>query len=613
MKYNGAIGNLASATRATGVQKLPHQLHGFRRAHTQAFQRRSTFWIPPVAIDKHHGSAVDATTLLIRAGYLRQAYSGIFNMLPLGLRVQNKIEKLIDKHMTAIGASKVSLSSLSSQALWEQSGRLGKGTEFFKLTDRRDFKWLLTPTHEEEITRLVGEMALTRKSLPIRLYQVTRKYRDEKRPRGGMLRGREFLMKDLYTFDANEQGSRSTYDAVRGAYAGIFDALKVEYISARADSGDMGGSLSHEYHLLHASGEDDIVHCPSCGFAKNEEVVEGHNYEYRKVEGLPGNGDNDADISAHLDLSQYIAVSKDGLTLVKACAPKWSNRPAGQAVEAEINSHAVKAAFQGYVDLDTGVENPTEVFVERLGHLNSLQQPKTCFLFDDRVPIPQRRHIIRQDWQLMNANDIEVLEVNSGNSSTDAAHAINLLKASPGDQCPTCQRDGLQVHRAIEVGHTFHLGTRYSAELDAVVNHDGVKTPLEMGCHGIGVSRLIAAIAACCADSQGLNWPKIVAPFQVVVLGRPDHSESAANFSARLANMDANGDLIDVLLDDRPSQSLPYKLKDADAIGYPIIVVFGASWEAAHRVEIQCRRLHIKEEVAYEEASGFIQNLLCQL
>ena len=215
--------------------------------------------------------------LLVRAGFLRQAHSGIFHLLPLGLKVQNKIERLIDKHMLRLGASKVSLSCLSSEELWKRSGRLDKGrtSELLRLEDRKGAKYLLSPTHEEEITTIIANAVHSHKELPLRLYQISRKYRDEPRPRQGLLRGREFLMKDLYTFDVTEDAARKTYEAVRGAYVAFLEELQLPYLVAQADSGNMGGNLSHEYHFASSHGEDTIVACDKCDYSINEELYIG--------------------------------------------------------------------------------------------------------------------------------------------------------------------------------------------------------------------------------------------------------------------------------------------------------------------------------------------------
>lgn len=215
--------------------------------------------------------------LLIRAGFLRQAYSGIFHLLPLGLRVQNKIERLIDKHMLRLGASKVSLSTISSEELWQRSRRLDKGrtSELLRFADRKGAKYLLSPTHEEEITTIIANAVHSYKELPLRLYQVSRKYRDEPRPRQGLLRGREFLMKDLYTFDVTEDAARQTYEEVREAYVAFLEELKLPFLVARADSGNMGGTLSHEYHFASPQGEDTIINCDKCELSMNEELYIG--------------------------------------------------------------------------------------------------------------------------------------------------------------------------------------------------------------------------------------------------------------------------------------------------------------------------------------------------
>lgn len=532
-------------------------------------------------------------------------------MLPLGLRVQDKIEQLIDRHMKAIGASKVSLSSLSSQDLWQRSGRLEGGTEFFKFTDRKGSRWLLNPTHEEEITILVGAVVQSFRDLPIRLYQISRKYRDERRPRGGLLRGREFLMKDLYTFDLDEAGARDTYDDVRNAYAEIFDELKLDYISVRADSGSMGGSLSHEYHLTHPSGEDDIILCANCGFAKNEELIDEIVYEQKQIT-VPLVGLNPLQTDISSQLIEHIAVSQDGLSLVKAYAPRKTTSP---STEMEINTHAIKHPFAEALCLDTGVEDALQKFINCLKTRHYRQPCTIYYLFDHRIENELQLHVIDRDSKLLREYQIAAIAVNSGAYSPNP---IDLLKTKKGNKCPNCNHEALQIHKAIEVGHTFHLGTRYSAKLGVEALQPGVgaaPTPVEMGCHGIGVSRLIAAVAACLSDERGLNWPRILAPYQVAVCGK-DSQENDEMHMAFCESLTADGQdstPIDVLLDDRPELGLAWKLNDADMIGYPVIVVFGRAWESERKVEIQCRRLNVKTEVLYEEAPVFVQGLLRQL
>ena len=244
-----------------------------RPVSTATRQRVASIWSPRPKVESDGTGPRNATSLLVDAGYIRQAYAGVYQLLPLGLRVLTKLEALIDKHMQSVGASKVSLSAISSQALWQASGRLSNGSEMFKFKDRTGSKWLLAPTHEEEITTLLKNEIIAEQHLPVRLYQIGRKYRDEQRPRGGLMRGREFIMKDLYTFDSTPEHAAETYRDVRHAYRNFFTELAVPFVEARADSGNMGGNLSHEFHFPDDTGEDTVITCDSCGHARNEEFV----------------------------------------------------------------------------------------------------------------------------------------------------------------------------------------------------------------------------------------------------------------------------------------------------------------------------------------------------
>ncbi|KAK3077064.1 hypothetical protein LTS18_011309, partial [Coniosporium uncinatum] len=386
--------------------------------------RLSTFWAPTGGITASQQADEDrGTSLLLQAGFIRQAHSGIWHLLPLGLRVQEKIERLVDKHMQSIGASKLSLSSITSEELWRKTGRYGgQNSEFLGVKDRRESGFLLAPTHEEEITALTKGILKSYKDLPLRLYQISRKYRDELRPRAGLLRAKEFLMKDLYTFDASQDAALQTYSVVRGAYKAFFDELGLPYLVAEADSGAMGGNLSHEYQFEAANGEDIVHVCSSssCGYTANEEA---------SLVDFPYVGDG------------------------------------------------------------------------------------------------------------------------------------------PGT-CPKCFLQSIEKKRAIEVGHTFHLGTRYSEPLDALVPGPGSAAEpvkLQMGCHGIGISRLIGAVASLTADARGLNWPRSIAPFQAVVIPKKGLEREALDLAKKFPGTD-------IVVDDR-EKPLPWKFKDAELIGYPTQIV----------------------------------------
>ncbi|KIW33932.1 proline-tRNA ligase [Cladophialophora immunda] len=581
-----------------------------RHSHISSTQRISDFWIPTVNVQKHD-AALDATHLLIRAGYLRQAYAGIFQMLPLGLRVQEKLERLIDKHMRSVRASKVSLSSMSSQALWERSGRLKRGGEMFMFKDRRDTEWLLAPTHEEEITTLLADVIQTRQQLPVRLYQIGRKYRDEKRPRGGLLRGREFLMKDLYTFDSTPAHAHVTYDEIRGAYRNFLNELKIKYVEARAVSGDMGGNLSHEYHFPNFAGEDLVITCSECDYARNEEFVSQQVYQPEPLQ-VPEVGATHVNPSRRYLEEHFL--STDRRSLVHAIGPLAPDDiPQEKPSARSINAHAVKAVLNGVLDIDTGLEHPMESFKESLASSTadaSGKRPSIYYVLDSRVRLDEIGHMIASP---LLSQDIDAYVIAAPKHDTN--DGINLLNQESGDPCPECGSGKLRVDKAIEIGHTFHLGTRYSSKLGlAARQSDGKEAvPVEMGCHGIGVSRLIAAVASCLSDEVGLNWPRVIAPFEAVIVVQPSHADRL-RAAEQLCDQLSSSSLgkVDVVLDDRQEQGMGWKLKDADVIGYPVIVVVGKGFDQG-KVEVQCRRLGVKQEVGVSDAVGFVYDLLRQL
>ncbi|KAH6689238.1 prolyl-tRNA synthetase [Plectosphaerella plurivora] len=443
--------------------------------HRPQLQRLSTEWIPSGGIAAARDE--DAHEKLIRAGFLRQSHAGIFHMLPLGRRVQDKIEAALDRHMQQLGASRVALSSVTSKGLWEKSGRYSLlGSELFNFQDRRGTGYMLSPTHEEEITSLVANSVKSYKELPLRLYQITRKYRDELRPRHGLLRTREFTMKDMYTFDATAESALRTYADVGDAYTSFFNSLGLPFIKVTASSGAMGGDLSHEYHLVTAVGEDTVHTCSVCDYAVNAEVTDA---------GTGGAGTGDG------------------------------NDPGADALTTEHS-------------------------------------------------------------------------------------------------CPKCTTGQLSTKKALEVGHTFHLGTRYSDALGArIATQSGTTVPMQMGCHGIGVSRLIGAIAEHMADSKGLMWPRLIAPYEVAVLHAADIGSEAAVLCNEITTSRPD-EPVDVVLDDRKA-SIPWKLKDADLVGYPVVVVMGRAMKDSGTCEVQCRLLGVSEQVLLKDVATTVAALLHRL
>ncbi|KAL2872025.1 putative proline--tRNA ligase AIM10 [Aspergillus lucknowensis] len=592
---------------------------------TDGRSRVSNFWIPTGGLGKKNVSdeKEDVNDLLVRGGFYRQAYSGIFHMLPLGLRVQEKLERLIDRHMQSLGASKLSLSSISSQELWEQSGRLKEGSEVFRFLDRRESRFLLAPTHEEEIATLVGSLTKSYRDLPLRVYQITRKYRDEPRPRQGLLRGREFIMKDLYTFDHSVEEALKTYELVRAAYTRLFDELKLPYLTAVADSGNMGGNLSHEFHFASSKGEDTVVSCSNCDNVYNEELADG------KAHSLSANGSSTGSAAgfdveershskdARVSTGLWMAISRDKRTLLRGWYPQFTmQHGTTEPVPREVNSHAAKAiASAAGIELDISVENPLEQWAEHVkaskAHSNgSTQRPQVLDVYDSLIRAYQRPPL----GDLLQATDcaVEDLDYLRLDTFPGSNNGLNLIKIHDGDSCPKCTQGVLKTHTAIELGHTFHLGTRYSDVLAAsIMVDDGGSVPMQMGCHGIGVSRMITAVAHSLADSKGLNWPRAMAPFEVIVVPTKGVEADAEKIYDELTSDKSSP--IDAILDDRDKQ-MGWKLGDADLIGYPVIVVVGKGWKKQRTVEVQCRRLgNLRQDVALEDLSSFVQSILRQL
>jgi prolyl-tRNA synthetase len=391
-----------------------------------------------------------------------------------------------------------------------------------------------------------------------------------------LLRAKEFMMKDLYTFDSNSPAALETYEAVRSAYTAIFDALKLPYLVADADSGNMGGKLSHEYHFVSPKGEDNVWSCDSCDYIANEELV-----SKRIIE--------DEDDDAYPLVFRGISTDrKTEINIYVPAAPDLSSEeePSWDSIASFVNLHAVKRALPSDINLDTGIEATT---LNEL--LNSSKKPTTSISIVDSQ-----------------------LDISDDTEPSTIIEASDLTPTVPGSSCPRCSNGHLNVQKAIEVAHTFHLGTRYSDPLGAIVSLPDGKTrgAMQMGCHGIGVSRLIGAIASLLSDEKGLNWPRVIAPYETVILTSPqvEESEAVEVYDAISGNGNAE---IDAVLDDREGKSLGWKLRDADLIGYPVIVVMGRGWKERKEVEVQCRRLGVKKEVGLDGVRGEVLGLLERL
>lgn len=442
-------------------------------------------------------------------------------------------------------------------------------------------------------------------------------------------------MKDLYTFDLSPSTALATYDQVRKTYARLFDELKLPYLVAEADSGNMGGNLSHEFHFPTSKGEDHVISCSNCDYVANEELAESPVPDPGSRTVGSGSGSTNGDLNQpEVKILVWRGISRDRRTLVNVWYPSPATSDLATSTIPEVNVHAVKAVFP---DLDASVEDPIllwETFIGGSRRNGSAKVARTTLLnlVDCRLPEYAQSSIITTDSHLpVWPKSMEFLPLETDmvliNKDPSTHQPLNLLRIADRDACPRCYDGRLKVQRAIELGHTFHLGTRYSEPLSATVNvpadDSGAfkieaalssQVPMQMGCHGIGVSRMIGAVADNLADDKGLNWPRVMAPFEVVIVPGKGLDEAALkvyDVLCRVPTGPGNSQL-DLILDDRET-SFPWKMQDADLVGYPVIVVVGRRWKAENLCEVQCRRLQLRQEVAIGELADFVRSVLAQL
>ncbi|NEA47468.1 proline--tRNA ligase [Streptomyces sp. SID10815] len=531
--------------------------------------------------------------LLVRAGYVRRTAAGIWSWLPLGRKVLANVERIVREEMDAIGAQEVLLPALLPREPYEATGRWDEyGGELFRLKDRKGGDYLLGPTHEEIFTLLVKDQASSYKDLPVILYQIQSKYRDEARPRAGILRGREFLMKDSYSFDTADEGLAASYGLHRQAYQRIFERLGLDYRICAATAGAMGGSKSEEFLAPAEAGEDTFADCPHCDFAANTEAI---TYELKPVDGsgvpaleeIPTPDTPTIEtLAASLGVPasatlKNLLVKVDG-EIVAVGVPGDREVDLGK-VEAHFAPAAVELVtaedFTGRPDLVRGYVGP-----QGLGE-------KVTYVADPRVA-PGTAWITGANKEHTHAKNV----VAGRDFEVDAY--VDAVVVREGDPCPQCGT-GLKLDRAIEIGHIFQLGRKYTDALKLdVLGQNGKPVRVTMGSYGIGVSRAVAALAEQHADEHGLVWPAEVAPadVHVVAAGKALQTEVALDVSQKLA---AAG--VRVLVDDRAGVSPGVKFTDAELIGVPQILVAGR--RAGEGVlELKNRRTGEREELTVEEA-----------
>jgi prolyl-tRNA synthetase len=562
---------------------------------------------------------VPSHKLLIRAGYVRPIGPGLYSWLPLGLKVLTKIEKVIRDEMAAVGSQEVRFPALLPRAPYETSNRWTEyGDGVFRLKDRRGNDYMLGPTHEEFFTLTVKGEYSSYKDFPLRLYQIQTKYRDEARPRAGILRGREFIMKDSYSFDVDDDGLKNAYHAHREAYQRIFAKLAVKYVIVAATSGAMGGSASEEFLAESEVGEDTYVRCLESGYAANVEAVVTTPPEPLPIDGLPepvvyDTGDTPT-IATLVDWANGAQIPRFGgrtvtaadtlkNVLLKTRAPggEWELLAIGLPGDRDVDDKRLDAALEPaeYVMLGDGDFTKNPFLVKGYIGPKALLDKGVRYLVDPRVvdgttwitgADEPGRHVtgLVAGRDFVADGTIDVAEVRDGDPSPDGAGP--LVSA-----------------RGIEIGHVFQLGRKYADAFSAdVLGENGKPVRLTMGSYGVGVSRLVAVIAEQHHDDLGLRWPASVSPFNahVVIANKDDAARVGATELA--GELDRLG--LEVLLDDRKA-SPGVKFKDAELLGVPWIVVVGRGW-ADGVVELRNRFTGENREIAVDDAASDISAAL---
>ncbi len=570
------------------------------------------FWtrtLIPTMKESPEGAEIPSHVLMLRAGLVNQVMAGAYTYLPLGLRALKKAERIVREEMDAAGAIEVAMPSMSPRGLWEQTKRVDAfGDVLVQLTlnrSNRKVHVVLGPTHEEIVTDLVSRQINSYRQMPLTLYQITSKFRNEERPRFGVLRTSEFLMKDAYSFNATFESLCETYDKMYEAYCKIFTRCGLTFLPVEAESGPIGGDASHEFMIPAENGEDSVLHCQSCGYAANQEKAEIGTVDctmpdvpQKPLTKIPTPGAHTIE-----QVSAFLKCKPN--KLIKTLIYVADGQPIAVLVRGDHDANEGKirrARKASKLELA-----PPEVINQVTGAPVGFAGPVGML---EKIPILADRDIQHMVNAITGANEAEthLVGVNVNRDFTPDLYA-DLRNAVDGDSCPRCSHK-LALRHAIEVGHVFKLGTKYTEALNAkFLDADEQLKPIIMGCYGIGMNRIIAGLVETNNDKDGIIWPMAVAPYEVVLTLVKVPDEPSMKVARELHDqLTAAG--IDVLLDDRDCRA-GVKFKDADLIGIPLRVVIGERGLQEGKLEVKWRWSKDAEKIdltnAAETLAGWIR------
>lgn len=541
--------------------------------------------------------------LLVRAGFMRRATAGVYTLMPMAYRVLNKVSNIVREEMNNADGQEMLLPIMQPAELWLKSGRWNiYGDELFRLKDRHNRDFCLGPTHEEIITDLIKGEVSSYKQLPMLLYQIQNKYRDERRPRFGLMRSREFMMKDLYSFDRDEAGLDLSYEKMFQAYSNVFHRCGLKFRPVEADAGAIGGNRTHEFVVLAGSGEEEIVYCQSCDYAANVERAEGFiNKSASAIEAGEMQKIATPDIKTIEELTDFMKVQPE--QCLKTLIYMADDKPVAVIIrgDREVNEIKLKNKLDCLELEMTKDEAVQELLDIPVGFLGPVGLKDILVYLDEEASqvVNAVTGANEEGYHLNNVNfkrDFEVHEI------------FDFRKVEAGDQCPLCQ-EILASARGIEVGQVFKLGTKYSEAMEATfLDEQGKKQYIVMGCYGIGITRTMAAAVEQNFDEKGIIWPVSIAPFQVVVIpvSNKDQEQVKAAQDVYQVLLD-NG--IEVLLDDRDERA-GVKFADADLIGYPLRITIGKKTLNEGTVDIRLRRDGIESAVNIDAVLNTVTKIL---
>ena len=561
--------------------------------------------IIPTLKEAPNEAVIASHILMLRAGLIKKLVSGVYNFLPMGLRTLHKIENIIREEMDRSGAQEILSSAMQPKELWVESGRWSKyGPELIRFKDRHDHEYCLGPTHEEIFTDLVKDLVKSYKQLPLNIYQIQTKYRDEMRPRFGLMRGREFIMKDAYSFDVDEKGLEASYQNMYETYKRIFDRLGINYKIVLADTGAIGGNGSHQFMALSDVGESTIVYCDHCHYAADEEKatsiasVRYEKEEFKDVEEVLTENKHTIE-----EISEFLNVPA-GKTVKTMIYYAEDNKTFGAFLvrgDYEVNEIKVANALnssEAFIRLATDEEILSLGSVQ--GFIGPVNLNKDVKIFVDNEVKELTNFVVganKKNYHLINVNFQRDFDGVVG----------DYKKAKAGDLCPVCHQP-LKSERGIEVGQIFKLQTKYSLPMNCVyLNEQGKSLPMVMGCYGIGVTRTFQAMIEQHHDDDGIVFPLQVAPYHAVIVP-VNYNDEAQKALAESIYEKLSSQHVETVLDDRLLK-IGFKLKDWELIGIPNIIIVGRR-ASENIIEYKDRKINDKVEMSSDEVVDKIVNLV---